>query len=494
MRLMASHVLSNRWSNSRRTIALVLFVAGMTAACGDGSSKGSEGHDRTRDISVTSDVPAASAAGTADAGRAAATLFPLKVDSNGRLLVDQRGAPFLLQGDAAWGLIAAATAEQAEQYLENRRRKGFNAVMVRLLEHKFAANPPRNTDGQRPFTTAGDFSTPSEAYFAHVDWVIRRAAEKGILVLLAPAYLGYHGGDEGWYVEMMANGTTKLRDYGRYLGNRYKDFANILWVDAGDYNPPNPEIVRAVALGILDNDTVHLHTAHCGRRNSAMDCFPNESWLTVNASYTSFITYEAVLNDYNRTRFKPFFLLDAQYENENGSTPSTLRSQAYWALLSGAQGQLFGNNPVWAFQGPSLYPSPYSWSRGLDGQGSQDMTRVTALFAPRRWYDLVPDRSHRVVTGGFGTFGSSDYVTSAYTADGRLVMAYVPSTGTGARSLSVDMSRLARQMQGRWYNPTSGAYTTIEGSPFANAGSRNFVTPGGNGTGAGDWALILEAP
>jgi hypothetical protein len=42
-----------------------------------------------------------------------------------------------------------------------------------------------------------DWSVPNEKYFAHADWVIRKAAENGIAVLLVPAYLGYMGLDEG---------------------------------------------------------------------------------------------------------------------------------------------------------------------------------------------------------------------------------------------------------------------------------------------------------
>jgi hypothetical protein len=225
-----------------------------------------------------------------------------------------------------------------------------------------------------------------------------------------------------------------------------------------------------------------------------MDCFPNETWLTVNASYTSHITYPDVLADHNRVPFKPFFLLDAEYENANGSTPASLRAQAYWALLSGAQGQLFGVNPTYHFEGPTLYPPPYDWEEGLESPGSHAMPWVTALFVSHEWHDLVPDDHHEVVTSGYGSFGSADYVTAARTADRGKVMAYIPSTGTGARSLTVDMSELAGQAQGRWYNPTTGVSTDIAGSPFANMGSRTFITPGNNGSGTNDWALVLDAP
>jgi hypothetical protein len=68
----------------------------------------------------------------------------------------------------------------------------------------------------------------------------------------------------------------------------------------------------------------------------------------------------------------------------------------------------------------------------------------------------------------------------------------VPSTKTDKRTLTVGMSRLSGPARARWYNPTSGTFTDIANSPLANSGSRDFTTPGDNGTGANDWVLILE--
>ncbi len=100
--------------------------------------------------------------------------------------------------------ISGLTSEEAEKYLEDRRSKGFNWVIVNLIEHQFRG--PVDRYGQNPFTVSGDFSTPNEKYFAHADWVIRKAAEKGIQVFLAPVYLGYIGTNEGWVKEVLANG------------------------------------------------------------------------------------------------------------------------------------------------------------------------------------------------------------------------------------------------------------------------------------------------
>ena len=49
------------------------------------------------------------------------------------------------------------------------------------------------------------------------------------------------------------------------------------------------------------------------------------------------------------------------------------------------------------------------------------------------------------------------------------------------------------QVQARWYDPTSGGFTTVSGSPFAATGSRVFRPTGTNARGKSDWVLVLDA-
>ena len=140
--------------------------------------------------------------------------FPVAVTPDRRRLVDAAGRPVLIQGDAAWSLIANLTLAEAERYLDARQAQGFNAVIVSLIERLFSADPPRNRAGDEPFTVPGDFRTPAEPYMAHAERVLELCRQRGILVFLAPTYLGYHdphypgfgGRSEGWYEEVLANG------------------------------------------------------------------------------------------------------------------------------------------------------------------------------------------------------------------------------------------------------------------------------------------------
>ena len=442
--------------------------------------------------------------------------FPVRVSANSRYLEDASGRPFLLHGDTAWSLMVQLTKEETEEYLENRRQKGFNAILVNLIEAYYADNPPRNKYGEAPFTTPGDFATPNEKYFAHAEWVIQRAREKGILVVLNPCDTGYssnfRSSSDGWMRAILANGPEKCRNYGRYVGGRFKNHTNIIWQAGGDTTiPVGSELERnwlEILLGIKDYAPDHLWTAHWYRFTTALDQTTFAPYMDLDNAYGGNRTYIQTLRAYNRPNPKPTFVNEAYYEETSlsvgpaGCTPQMLRAQAYWALLSGATGHFFGSDYIWPFGGPrstSAKALPrLDWRSGMDRQASREMVLVKRLFEGRAWHELVPDQEHTVVTKGYGTFGKDDrtpggdYVTAARTADGSLVMAYIPSTGTQPRTITVDMTRLSGPANARWYNPTNGTYESIAGSPFANSGFREFTTPGDNGTGTNDWVLVLE--
>jgi hypothetical protein len=416
--------------------------------------------------------------------------FPLHIETNKRYLIDAANAPFLMHGDTAWSLIAQLTREEAEQYLEDRRTRGFNTVLVSLLEHKFSSYPPRNAYGDAPFNVAGDYSTPNEAYFAHADWVIQKAAEKGILVLLTPSYLGYGGGDEGWYQEMVTSGVDKLQGYGRYLGQRYTKYSNIIWVHGGDYNPPNKSLVRVIALGIIEYDKHALHTAHGESETTALGYWSGETWLQLDSVYARNDIHTSVVNEYQITQM-PIFLIESRYENESmpDGTAKRTRIQAYHALLSGASGQIFGNNPIWHFSGPGIYPaSPPDWQSWLDSRGSQSMSHLRNLMGPLNWWSLTPDTSHVVLTGGLGS--GIDTAVASMGNDRNFAVVYIPSI----RTVTLGLGQFTGpKINVRWYDPTNGTFSSVAGSPYQNTGTLNLQQTGNNSAGDSDWVLLLES-
>jgi len=428
------------------------------------------------------------AAGTAPPS----TAYPLKVSASGRHLVDQNDRPFLITGDSPQALMVNLSEAEADAFFADRQAAGFNVVWINLLCATYTGGRADGStyDGIVPFTTPDDLSTPNESYFARVDDMLRLAAQHGLTVLLDPAETG------SFLAVLNANGVTKSRNYGRYLGTRYRSFDNIIWMSGNDFqtwpNAGDDAVVQAVARGIQDTDERHIHTVELDY--SVSGSLDDPSWaplIQLNASYTYYPTYAQVLADYDRPNAIPTFLVEANYEFEHNAadlgTPEILRRQAYWSLLSGAAGQLYGNKYTWPFVS--------GWESNLDTPGSAQMGHVKFLFESRRWYDLIPDQDHTVVTAGNGTFadggalGDNDYLTAARTADGALAMAYMPTV----RTITVDMSRLAAPAYASWYDPSDATFTAIPGSPLPNTGTRNFTPPSTNADGDGDWVLVLEA-
>lgn len=422
--------------------------------------------------------------------------YPLKVSANRRYLEDEKGVPFLLQGDAAWSIIAELRKEEAESYLRNRAQKGFNAILVNLIEHWNCSNPPNNAYGEGPFNVPGDFSTPNEKYFEHADWVIRKAAESKILVLLEPMYLGSAnfvsaiGGHEGWFEEVMSNNLERCLEYGRYLGKRYGDFDNILWLIGADRNPGQSlERLNMIALGIKEYDKRHLLTGDCAPEESPADEFSSGGWMDLNNAYSYEIVHRKLLDAYNRTPVMPFFLKESTYEGEHNASEVQIRRQAYWAVLCGGFGHVFGNFRIWSFgtQRANLLKFRVwgnvttDWHKAMDTPGSIGMLHWGELFRSLPWFDLIPDQKHEVVTEGFGELRGLDYLSAACSADGSTVVAYMPT----ARAITVDLTKMSgKRVNTWWYDPRTGTATTA--AEFPTDGSREFIPPGN-----GDWVLIL---
>jgi hypothetical protein len=328
----------------------------------------------------------------------------------------------------------------------------------------------------------------------------------------------------GWLRILRANGNDKAFAFGRYLGNRYKDFPNIIWMHGNDFqswqNATDNALVQAVARGIRSVDSNHIHTVELNYLTSGS--LEDRSWaplIELNAAYTYFPTHAQVLTEFNRLSFKPIIMVEANYEFEHnfatdGGSTQNLRRQEYWTMLSGATGQLYGSAYTWRLQ--------KEWKSNLDTPGVIQLSHMKNLFTSKKWYDLIPDQTHTVVTSGYGSFSclvgkvlanvgknpdlisrflvrirkfsdigsitTSTCASAARASDGSLVMAYLPTI----RTITIDMSKLALMARGRWYDPTNGQYADIDGSPFANTGSKEFTPPGRNSSGDGDWVLVLE--
>jgi hypothetical protein len=416
-----------------------------------------------------------------------AARFPLSIAQNKRYLVDADGRPFLIQGDTAWSMIAELRREDVERYLSDRQARGFNTLLVNLIEHKFSRNAPRNAYGDAPFEVYGDFGSPNERYFDYADWILSRAEEKGFLVLLTPAYMGNGGHDEGWYQEIRRSGAAKFRQFGRYIATRFKSHRNILWIQGGDYNPPDKDLTRALVQGIREADPGAMQSAHCGPETAALDYWRGEPWLDVNTVYTYEPVDIAARRQYLRAERMPYFLIESHYENEYRSTPLQLRTQAFHALLNGATGQMFGNSPIWHFDGPGLFDGPPDWRRELASRGASSMSHIRSLFDGIDWWKLQPDVQRTLMVSGEGD--GKWRAVAARAADGSFAIVYIPTR----RAIEVDTGQLSGpRISARWYDPGNGTFSKVRSALFPARGIHRFARRM-TSLGSRDQVLVLTS-
>ncbi|HUX84565.1 MAG TPA: DUF4038 domain-containing protein [Chitinophagaceae bacterium] len=437
--------------------------------------------------------------GPAGAGqtRPAGAAFPLKLSPNGRWLMDGRGRPFLIREISAWGLIQALPEPEEIAFMDSVKAKGFNTLLVSLISYdtRFAGGPP-DWQGIAPFRIHWDFSTYNPLYFDHADRVLRLAEAKGFLVLLVPCYLGYKGDrNQGWWDELLDphNNPVKSLLYGRFLGNRYKDFPNILWVAGGDNSGKDSLYLHMANIieGIREFDKSHLWTGH-------FESAPATVWSTGNPLYSRYMDidglydftesslgkdqpqYRAEINQYRKG--KMIFQLDQSYEQDIPHTAdnedSTIRRKNYEGLLCGCAGTSFcpgqPANPEYVFK---------DWRPLMNTVGMREATHCFRLMASIPWYLLVPDTGNKAIIRGKCIYGSRDYICSAMASDRSCYIAYLPR----ARSITVHLSGIrGKWFRARWYDPRSGREMIIG---LLSTALPHVLAP----PSRGDWILVAAA-
>lgn len=421
----------------------------------------------------------------------AGSVFPLSVSSTSRYLQTAAGAPFLIHGDTPWSIAAQLTDAQVLQYLQDRASRGVNTILFNAIEHNFTSQTPkyRNVDGVDPFATMTDFgSALNSGYWNRVDLIVNTAKGLGMFVLMNPAYLGFSGTDEGWDDELLAESDADLQLYGQRLAQRYTQ-GNVGWCFGGDASPGATLKAKQLQIltGIRSVRTTDIVTGHSAPGAPAFTNWNGVAGYNLNSAYADVgDVYTACLTEFARTPTVPVFMIEAIYEQERipAISAAGLRKQSYQALLSGACGQFFGNSPIWHFQASAYTFTSYggTWQSNLNSTGSQHQAFVKQLFSAFAWQKLVPKTGTELVTTSLSS--GDTRICPALASDGSFAMIWKPGSGNS----TVNMAALSiTSIRARFYDTTTGTYSTVTGSPFANSGTQVINWPG-------ERVLVLDAP
>jgi len=418
----------------------------------------------------------------------------LKVAENKRFLAHQDETPFFYLGDTAWELFHRLNREEAERYLEKRRAQGFTVIQAVVLAELDGLDTP-NAYGDKPLLDNNPIK-PNEAYFQHVDFIVNTAEAKGIFMGMLPTW-----GDKvvkAWGKGPVVFTEENARIYGKFLGSRYKDKPNIIWILGGDRLADQVEgIWRAMAKGIAEGDGGnHRMTYHPQGGQTSAKWFHEDSWLDFNMlqsghSHFDLPNYEKVAADYRRTPIKPCMDGEPRYEDhpvnwkpENGwFNDFDVRQAAYWALFAGAHGHTYGCHDIWQMMAPGRQPissARNNWYDVLDLPGAWDMLHVRNLIESRPFLTRVPDPA--IITAGQREGAGRLQATRG---DDYLFV-YTPY----GHSFTVQMGKISgAKVKAWWFDPREGTAALI--GTFTNDGAKKFDPPGEPKRG-NDWVLVMD--
>lgn len=433
----------------------------------------------------------------------------LKVAPGQRYFTDGDDKPFFWLGETGWLLFSKLNREEAVQYLDTRKEQGFNVIQVMVLHNVGAVNVYGDSalvakNVSMPLTTPGnDFAdTIQYDYWDHIDFIVDQAKQRDIFIAMVPVW--------GTNVK---NGWVNREDavsYAKFLGDRYRDKPNVIWLNGGDIKGADSiNTWKAIGNTLKANDTSHLVTFHPFGRTSSSEWFHQEPWLDFNMFQSGHRSYDLdtsasehrfgpdnykFLNiDYNLKPVKPSIDGEPSYEwipygLHDTTKPywnaNDVRRYGYWAVFAGAAGHTYGHNSVMQMHKPtdehSAYGSKKYWYDAVNDSGAMQMKYLKELMLSKPYFDRIPDQSLVAGDPGF----RYDYVAATKGNDYAFIYTY------SGKDFKVNMGKLpGEKLHATWYSPRDGSKQDI--GRVDNTGVAGFNPPGEPGEG-NDWVLILE--
>lgn len=339
-----------------------------------------------------------------------------------------------------------------------------------------------------------------------IDSVVHMAQQRNLFIALLPTW-----GDKvtkNWGVGPVVFDSANAYSYGKWIGNRYKNEPNIIWMlggdrpavkDSMDWRP----VWRAMAKGIIDA-THHqcFITYHSsGGAYSTSQFIRNESWLDMNTFQSGHggghdvACWDLVKRDRSYFPAKPTLDAEPNYEDhpvnpwpkwnpDNGYYRDyDVRKQTYRSVFAGACGVTYGHHAVWQFMSAREevinYPDR-GWINAIDRPGAYQVGFLKELIESRPMLKRIPDSA--IIIKGQGKKG--EHIEAFRGSDNSYAMIYLPV----GKTITINTTNMAKQLEGWWFNPKDNNAQRID--IFAKQNEMNFTPPT---TGVGnDWVLVLD--
>ncbi len=449
-------------------------------------------------------------------GQSGENLKGLNVDESGHYLISKDGKPFFWLGDTAWKLFSKLNQDEVLKYLWDRQNKQFTVIQAVVIDSEISQP---NAFGHTAFHN-GDSDQPNEDYWQHADFIIKKAEELGLYMALWPAWGRSHVENKRKSDASLSLNPEQAYRYGLFLGARYKNSKNIIWILGGDVKPTKHEVYDELARGIIesygqgnpDNVLMSYHPpggTHRPPATSSGEFYHDKAWLDFNMIQSGHRignkNYERIAEDFQRTPIKPTIDAEPCYERhpvvhnfKNGQFSAWhLRRRAYWSILAGGLGFSYGGNGIWQMDKPGKIQKfshhNFYWYDALHHEGAYDMAHVRRLFESRPFIQptRIPDQS--ILISDAGTV--DDRVQAARADEYSYWIVYI----TNGRTIELDLSQLSgKTINAWWFNPRDGlvydSNMQVSARPFAILSNEKHHTfePPEKPKRENDWVLVLD--
>jgi len=429
---------------------------------------------------------------------------PIQIHPENKYLMSSDGSPFFWLADTAWELFHRLDKNQSILYLDTRKEQGFNVVQAVVLAELDGIQTP-NANGDKPFIRLENWEY-NEAYFRHVDQVLDLALERDIHIALLPTW-----GDKlfknSWGTGPEIFTPETAYSYGKWIGKRYRDRKNLIWVLGGDRNPrensTDIEVWNQMAKGILETQnptnpiliTFHPQPTEPG---GSSNWFHQAEWLSFNMHQTGHCpnqpTYQKITHDLHLSPTKPTLDGEPMYEEhpkcfnakELGYSEATdIRRIMYWNVFAGAAGQTYGCHAVWQMYDLDKSPvnSPLKpWHLSLDLEAANQVRHLKNLMLSLDYFERIPDQQLIAEKQE----DDEHFASATRSRDGTYALIYYPS----GKGLKLNLAGLAgKKLRLSWFDPRTGVKS--EKGETVEAQNGVLITPPSMGRG-NDWVVILE--
>lgn len=412
----------------------------------------------------------------------------LVVNEGSRIIKYADGTPFLWIGCTAWGMTEWLTREKVDLYLDDRQSKGMNVVQICLFWGKrtgypiksFTVNPPNAygykafieknemPDVFQPAIVEGGSPENSNDYWDHVDYCIKAIKKRGMYAAVLP-FWGRR------YVNATYKGQSlpvftleNIFQYGQFLGERYGDEPNIIWVnggdvradEGGDFTPHYRLFAEGLAKGVSGksikwhegseawNSLFMTYHPDGSPMTNSSKWFQDDAWLDFNMIETHVNRDKiaaSIRQDLAKEPLKPTVLAEGQYEGDtNGKIAGAIhiRRQAYQSFFAGAAGFTYGATFDEEGNGPLMSPAN-NWEPLLKLEGASQMVHLKKFLQDYEWWNWEPE--NEIILEG----KDEGELEKLAVKSGMKILIYLPENSR-CKVKPGSLNKIS------WYNPATG--------------------------------------